>query len=173
MIVTAIRVTVAALCMVAVVASAADKAEKSKKGEKITTPATVTPQGGIGFGESKAPTPADLRRAWLRWPAMTQKEIDGLTAMLKAVKNPAPVQIVCKDPACEDLALNLDNAFESAKWKSNVMIGTQFGVPEGVSGSSHQIVNMFNLATGGRYDAKVETVKSADGEYLLIGAKPR
>lgn len=157
------------------IVDAADRVVSTKKAEKgaITTPAAVTPQGGLSFGESSAPTPAQLHRAKRRWPEMTQQEIDGLTVLLKNMADPVPVMIVCKDALCEDLALNLDNAFESARWKSDVMLGTSFGVPEGVRGSSRWLVDLFNAATGGRYGAKIDEPKSADGEYLLIGPKPR
>jgi hypothetical protein len=137
--------------------------------------APIVPQGTVTFGESAAPSPAAQHRARLRWPEMTQKEIDDLTATLKAVAKTrgAPVAIVCKDPMCEDLALNLDNAFESARWKSEIVIGTVFGVPEGVTTSSQWLADLFNAATGNRYGAKVVSEKVADGEAIMIGAKPR
>lgn len=152
-------------------------------------PAVVTPQGGISFGETTSQTPAQQRRFLLKYQEMTQKEIDDLTAALKIRSDKAPVMIVCKDPLCEDLALNLDNAFESARWKSEIIIGTQFGVPAGVSVSSKWLAGLLNSVTANRYDAKIEEGPSAvqcvadmtsgrlskcpDTEYILIGAKPR
>lgn len=146
----------------------------------VAPPAKVGPDGRIenfnsGFGESVAKTPAQAHRQRLKWGEMEQKEIDELTAALKKIKDKKPTAIVCKDPMCEDLALNLDNAFESAKWKSEIVIGTVFGVPEGFSVSSKWLADAINDATYGRYGAKVEEVRSIQGggEYVLIGAKPR
>lgn len=135
--------------------------------------AIVTPQGGINFGESTVASPAARHKATRRWAEMTQKEIDVLTGLLKTLGNQPPVMIVCKDPLCEDLAMNLDNVFESARWRSEIVIGTQFGVPNGISVSSQWLMEAFNGATGNRYEARVDAGKIADGEYILIGAKPR
>lgn len=146
----------------------ADRVPQPKK-----RPAVVTPEGGISFGETAAPSPAAARRATLKWSEMSQKEIDAMTGLLRTLGKKPPVMIVCKDPMCEDLALNLDNVFESAKWKSEIVIGTQFGVPAGVTVSSKWLAEAFNGTTGNRYAAKVDDGKSADGEYILIGPKPR
>lgn len=148
-------------------------------------PAVVTPQGTISFGESAPMTPAQQRKFLLKWPEMTQREVDDLTAALKFTgAPPTQVMIVCKDPMCEDLALNLDNAFESARWKSEIIVGTQFGVPAGVSTSSKWLADVLNGATANRYGAKVEAEPSLvrcdtkapcpqKPEYVLIGSKPR
>lgn len=160
---------VAALAIISTAALAADKSVASKK----NVPAVVTPQGGLGFGEAAAPTPAQARKAALKYDEMTQKEIDDLAGALKILGAGKPIMIVCKDPMCEDLALNLDNVFESAKWKSEIVIGTQFGVAPGITVSSKPLADLFNGATKNRYGAKVDEAKSAEGNYIMIGAKPR
>lgn len=156
-------------------AFATDKPVATKKGDRppIDSPAKVGPSGNIGFGEAAPMTPAQQRKFLLKWPEMPQAEIDTLTAAMKAREPKGAILVVCKDPMCEDLALNIDNAFESAKWKSNVMIGTQFGVPEGVTASDRWLADLFNHATNGRYAVTVESERSAPGVYLLIGPKAR
>jgi len=168
----ALPTVVAVMLMSGFFALAADKKVQARG---KSTPAVVTPGGSIAFGESAASSPAAQHRAKRKWAEMSQKEIDDLTATLKMVEKTrgAPVTIVCKDPMCEDLALNLDNAFESARWKSEIIIGTPFGVPEGITVSSAWLADLFNAATGNRYAAKVDAEKNAPGEYIMIGAKPR
>lgn len=153
----------------------AERPVSTKKGDKapINTPAQVAPGGGVGFGEAAPTTPAQQRRFLLKWAEMPQAEINTLTAAMMARDPKGIVHVICKDPMCEDLALNIDNAFESAKWKSDLMIGTQFGVPDGVTASDRWLADLFNHATNGRYAARVDDQRSAPGTYLLIGPKPR
>lgn len=175
---TALYGVICAMLVLGGLALAADKKIVPKKratdaATSGSTSAIISPQGIVNFNEGVSP--AAQHRAKRRWAEMSQKEIDDLTSTLKAVAKTrgAPVMIVCKDPMCEDLALNLDNAFESARWKSEIVIGTPFGVPEGVTASSGWLADLFNSATGNRYAAKVDAEKNAPGEYIMIGAKPR
>ncbi len=194
MIVTTIRIAFAVLCMIAVygvtlghgaeknapssgaVVDTGAKARSIDGGKSVTKgkPAQVTPQGGISFGEQIISPEKAKRMAETMWPGMTQDEINALTAALKALKGKVPVDIVCMNPQCEDLALNLDNAFESAKWKSNVLVGTQFGgVPPGITASSKLLADILNGVTSNRYAVAVDQEKNGAGEYIAIGAKPR
>lgn len=55
------------------------------------------------------------------WETLTQKEVDALTAELKKPElTKGPVSIFCSDSNCDDLALDFDNAFESAGWSSGI-----------------------------------------------------
>lgn len=58
------------------------------------------------------------------WAALDQSEVDAITAGLKEIPDGMrrPIQIVCGDRGeCGELALDLENAFESAKWTVNVV----------------------------------------------------
>ncbi len=72
-------------------------------------------------GDSKGPAASvqAIRRAERTWPEIAQAEVDKLTEALKAVPEAKrrPVVIFCQnDDRCGDLALNLENALESAHW---------------------------------------------------------
>lgn len=122
----------------------------------------------IGWGSLDA-NPAKARRiAQTTWPEMEQAEVDALTAVAREVGG--SVVIFCHDEAkCGDLALNLDNAFESAHWASRVKIFAN--VPPGVEASTPALAAMLNAATGGRFDVGVDLEHNATGDYVTIGPR--
>lgn len=59
---------------------------------------------------------AIARQAARQWGELPQKAVDDLTARLGKIDK-QPVLILCRDRSdCGDLALDLENAFESAHW---------------------------------------------------------
>lgn len=132
----------------------------------------VQAPAGMAFGESSTVSPAKAKLMAERvWPEMKQAEVDALTVRLGLIGRDKPVTIYCINERCEDLALNLDNAFESAHWKSEVLNGVM--IPPGIVCSSQALCDAFNGATSNRYDAKVDTPHNAQGEYIAIGFRQR
>lgn len=93
-----------------------------------------------------------------------------MTANLKA-HEPLTVTIFCINERCEDLALNLDNAFESAHWKSEVLNGSM--IPPGIVCSKQLICDIFNGVTNNRYGARVDAQHNAPGDYIAIGYRQK
>lgn len=117
-------------------------------------------------------TPAKARHiAATTWPEMEQREIDALTAaMKKAPHDGTSIQIFCHDESkCGDLALNLDNAFESAHWASSMHIFPN--LPAGIAASSKELAAVLNAATGGRLDVTVDPERGIPGDYVAIGVR--
>lgn len=112
------------------------------------------------------------------WPELTQAEVDGLTVKLK--DKPGEVTIFCLDDAkCGDLVLSLDNAFESAHWKTT-LANSQMVPPgvisssadPGVISSSADLVLVLNSSTGLTVKLDRENKNAGPGEYIAIGARP-
>jgi hypothetical protein len=103
------------------------------------------------------------------WPELTQAQVDALTAAVKG--NKGKVTIFCIDDAkCGDIALNLDNAFESAHWESLVRNSPM--VPPGVLTSSKALADVLN-AVEPSLAVRVDSVSNAGpGDYIAIGARP-
>jgi hypothetical protein len=100
------------------------------------------------------------------WSEMEQHAIDALTAAVKA--KPGQVTIFCvEESKCGDLALNLDNAFESAHWKSEVVNYPL--IPPGVGASSPELVAaLTDSGLDARLDASTAVLA---GDYIVIGAR--
>jgi hypothetical protein len=116
-------------------------------------------------------SPAKAARiAKTTWPELEQGQIDALTAKLGSVAK-VPVTIVCvEDAKCGDLALNLENSFESAHWEV-VSINSPM-VPAGIISSSQDLVDMLN-ATAPFLKVMLDPAKNVGpGEYIAIGARP-
>lgn len=102
------------------------------------------------------------------WPEMDQANIDKLTAAVKDLPGEHRVTIFCiEESKCGDLALNLDNAFESAHWQSDVQDYPMIGL--GISSSSQALVNALN-ASGlvAHFDLNVQTIH---GAAIAIGTR--
>ena len=101
------------------------------------------------------------------WPELAQADIDRLTAAVKA--DPGEVTIFCvEDTKCGDLALNLDNAFESAHWTSKVVDYPL--IQPGISTSSPELVALLNsVGLSARLDDNVHVIS---GQAIAIGARP-
>lgn len=107
------------------------------------------------------------------WGELDQTEIDALQHRLEAMER-MPVVIFCNDGNCGDIALNFDNAFESAHWSSDIqrpMIDNSVGIWT----SSQALADAIDAATGGRLKAKIlgPEWKPRDKIALAIGRKPR
>jgi hypothetical protein len=111
-----------------------------------------------------------VRIARTTWPELEQGQIDALTAKLGTM-NKVPVTIVCvEDAKCGDLALNLENSFESAHWEVASINSPM--VPAGIISSSQDLVDMLN-ATAPFLKVMLDPAKNVGpGEYIAIGARP-
>lgn len=138
--------------------------------QQVVTVHAPAASGGLSFGEAASPLSAAKARrlAATTWPEMEQREVDALTAAAKEVGG--TVVIFCHEEAkCGDLALNLDNAFESARWASEVKIFQ--GLPPGIMASTPKLASMLNAATGNRYEVGVDPDRNARGDYVAIGPR--
>lgn len=100
------------------------------------------------------------------WPEMDQVSIDKLTAKLKDLPGDHRVTIFCvEEGKCADLAMNLDNAFESAHWQSDV-INYPMIQPGIMTGS---IALKDALASVGLEAKLDDSVRAANGAALAIG----
>lgn len=125
----------------------------------------------VQTAQAGAVSPAKAARiAKTTWPELEQGQIDALTAKLGSVAK-VPVTIVCvEDAKCGDLALNLENALESAHWQ--VASITSPMVPAGVWASSKDLVDLLN-AKAPDLKVRLDTAPNAGpGEYIAIGARP-
>lgn len=125
----------------------------------------------VQSAQAGAVSPAKAARiAKTTWPELNQGQIDALTAKLGSIAK-VPVTIVCvEDAKCGDLALNLENAFESAHWE--VVSITSPMVPAGVIVSSEALRAVLN-ANAPQIDARLDTAPNAGpGDYIAIGARP-
>ena len=99
---------------------------------------------------------------------MEQADIDKLTAAVKDLTGEHRVTIFCvEESKCSDLALNLDNAFESAHWHSDVQTYPLIG--PGISSSSQPLVDALN-ASGltVHFDPSIQTIH---GSSIAIGTR--
>lgn len=114
-------------------------------------------------------TPAQERRkAETTWSELPQKTVDDITAKAKAA-GAGTVRIFCFDEAkCGDLASNLENAFESARWKVDVRY-TASMIPPGFLASDKvlQLLGSIDKSYGVSRDPEPDTV-----ETITIGEKP-
>lgn len=87
------------------------------------------------------------------WGELTQQEVDKLTAILKKVPK-SEVGIFCSNADCENLALDFDNAFESAGWKSGIerpIMDSNTGIHVGPpNDKGKELSTAIYMATNGR-----------------------
>lgn len=96
------------------------------------------------------PTVSSKSRRHSAWNDLDQSEVDALTMRLKAIiDGRKPVQIVCADRSlCGDLALDLENAFESARWPVSIVAPfTDDGRVDGVRVSSRSVAGALSSGT--------------------------
>lgn len=107
------------------------------------------------------------------WGELEQSEVDALTAALEKIEK-KPVTIFCSDAHCDDIALDFDNAFESAHWKSGVE-RPFINAAEGVWSSSKDVAAAIEAATGGRLKVSILGPEWRDGSRIAVafGRKPR
>ena len=107
------------------------------------------------------------------WGELEQSEVDALQHKLEAMTK-MPVVIFCSDGNCQDIALDFDNAFESAHWKSQIerpMIDNSVGVWT----SSQELADAVESSTGGRLKPSILGPEWRDKSKIpfAIGKKPR
>ncbi len=107
------------------------------------------------------------------WGELLQSEVNALQKNLEALPK-KPVIIFCSDDNCRDIVLDLDNAFESAHWSTDIqrpMMDTSVGIWT----SSEEIAKAIENATAGRLKASIlgPEWKSKDQIALAVGKKPR
>jgi len=104
------------------------------------------------------------------WPEINQGQVDALTKAVSA-STPGKVTIFCiEDAKCSDLALNLENAFESAHWDVTVTNSTM--VPPGILSSSEFLVNAIRSTTELPITFDRFNRNAGPGEFIAIGARP-
>jgi hypothetical protein len=106
------------------------------------------------------------------WGELQQAEVDALQKILEAMPK-QPVTIFCSDDNCRDIVLDFDNAFESAKWQTDIqrpMIDNSIGLWT----SSRDLADAITKATGGRLNLSVMGPEWSDKERiaLAVGRKP-
>jgi hypothetical protein len=107
------------------------------------------------------------------WGELEQAEVNALQRKLEAVAK-LPVVIFCSDDNCKDMALDFENAFESAHWATDIerpMIDNA----RGIWTSSNEIAAAITSATSGRLKVSILGPEWADKSKiaLAIGKKPR
>lgn len=99
-------------------------------------------------------TRGDLRRFAQKWPELPQADVDAITRIM--VSTPKQnVFIFCEDTSrCGDLALDLENAFESARW--NVKVERPlFNMNEGFCVTDEGMAVVLRKVFGDRIPVKV------------------
>lgn len=115
-------------------------------------------------------TPERARRiAATVWPALSQREVDDVTARAKQ-QGPQAITIYCVDEAkCGDLVSSLENAFESAHWTVATRY-TSSMIPAGMVASPKALKALSTIDPGYSLSADPEPDKSED---IMIGEKPK
>lgn len=103
------------------------------------------------------------------WPALSQREVNDITARAKAMGK-SSVNIFCySDEKCGELALGLENAFESARWTVAVRFSPSM-IPPGLQASPKVIKTLATIDPGYGLseDPEPEAIES-----ISIGEKPQ
>ena len=101
-------------------------------------------------GDSAPDEKLAARAQRYQWGSLTQFEVDSITNALKSIPNAAPIIVYCQDDArCGDIALDFDNAFESAHVRSEVQ-KPLLDTTRGIATSSKVLSEIIATATSGR-----------------------
>lgn len=110
------------------------------------------------------------------WGELTQAEIDALTKILSGMPK-HEVAIFCAGRGCDDLALDFDNAFESAHWVSGIehpLVDTNVGINVGPDDESGRtLAAAIESATGGRISPGLIESHLIGGRMALVISRPR
>lgn len=112
------------------------------------------------------------------WGELTQKEVEALTVLLANMPK-SKVGIFCATKDCEDLALDFDNAFESAKWESGIerpLMDTNAGIHVGPPNDKGKaLADAIKKATNGRIAPEMLAAQiiGEDRLVLVISRKAR
>lgn len=102
------------------------------------------------------------------WPALSQSEVDNVTKLAKA-QRPGTVKVFCyEETKCDELALSIENAFESAHWKIEVRFVNGGMIPPGFLASKKAIKLLTNIDPAYRLDRYPDDEPT---EIITIGEK--
>jgi hypothetical protein len=105
------------------------------------------------------------------WPQLEQKQIDAITAALRKIK-PRAVVIYCDGGNCDDVALDFENALESAHWSTDRLVPIMEAMPIGLVCSDPALAKIIARATGLKVSPMVGWGDPARAA-LLIGRRPK
>ncbi|OYU91875.1 MAG: hypothetical protein CFE29_03225 [Bradyrhizobiaceae bacterium PARB1] len=107
------------------------------------------------------------------WGELEQAEVDALQKKLEAIPK-LPVTIFCSNENCRNIVLDFDNAFESAKWQTDIQKPFS-DAAKGIWTSSQDLADAIRDATNGRLTASILGPEWDDKTRiaLAIGRKTR
>lgn len=136
---------------------------------------TVAIAATVGTHNLTAPPAAIHKASPSTWEGLEQFEIDSLTHVLQGLP-PHDVAIFCSH-GCDDLALDFDNALESAHWRSRVerpLLDDNAGLSVGPDNEDGRMLrNAIFAATHGRLDPKMIDAKLLEGRLALVISRKR
>jgi hypothetical protein len=110
------------------------------------------------------------------WGELSQAEVDALTGILKTMK-PAEVAIFCASRDCEDIALDFDNAFESAHWVSGIerpLVDSNTGINVGPDDEDGKVLAAaIESATNGRIKPGLIASHLLGDRRALVISRPK
>jgi hypothetical protein len=123
--------------------------------------------------------PDAVKTVWVArphvWEGLSQPEVDALTQALAGIEK-HPVAIFCQH-GCDDLALDFDNAFESAHWESGIehpLIDDNVGLNVApISEAGAALAHAIAQATHGRLTPRLIDAQIGDRLAVVISRKPR
>lgn len=152
----------------------------------VTAAIAAVVAAGVGGGVVKMTAPKQQvvvtqanRPSPYNWGDLSQEEVDKLTSLLKGFRSKFDVAIFCSDQYCDALALDFDNAFESAKWNSGIerpISDTNIGINVAPDDPrSAGLAAAITSATDGRIAPGLLSAQIADNNRvaLVISRKPK
>lgn len=131
--------------------------------QKRMKPVTIHAAGALSAKQAD-------RLAAAKWEELEQSAVDAITAALGKLDK-RPVTIFCKDKAdCGDLALDLENAFESAHWIVDVQ-QPLLDETKGIGCSDVAVAELIAKATGLRVSV-INAAYKDNRVALVLGKKP-
>lgn len=113
---------------------------------------------------------SERRAAEQSWGDLAQTEVDALSAQLKKMPSRQVIVFCESEPRCGDMALDFENALETAKWKVDVQ-RPAWDDTRGIGATSPDLVDAIKAATNGRLPV-VLIQKNQQADAITIGAKP-
>jgi hypothetical protein len=107
------------------------------------------------------------------WEGLSQDEVNRLTAMLAKVPR-HPVAILCSH-LCDDLAIDFDNAFESAHWESGIerpLVDTNTGINVCCVSPARDTDDRADIAARDAHNEDVQALAAAIGRATAHRLEP-